>query len=434
MKRLALLATLVAFLAGFHWQTPVRGPVVRTDDVSTSDIEFKGGASIEIHLDENDDNSEFLYVLNSSNLSVLTLGEYGEISPSRAQILYDETDKTLDFSGVLGGYNFGGPVSWAGDGSGARLELQLNLFNWPWLTDDTWALYGKEDGLLRPNYYLESKRGCTDEYSGPDTCPGTMTASQTSTAGADGYCDDFDTWGSCYPVQDRQQISTSSVRQLEKQIIMRSNGMAFGTSWMGAKCAVATETANNMEWCNDPTTRITVPVGYEAEIDKITLQLISVDIATITGGNELSDCTIFLNTSDERDTDATCNQPGDPDATDCALDIVGTPLAHVGVTTLIGGGTWPRLDERGEVAVFEDIGATATAWWRLQVDHRHECNAASDNDGDACWNNADCPSGLCVHKTQSVEGNHNGDAPYECQELPAISANVLYSIRKLETY
>lgn len=39
---------------------------------------------------------------------------------------------------------------------------------------------------------------CTDVKDGPQTCPGTMTADQTTGSAGDGYCDDFDTYGSCF--------------------------------------------------------------------------------------------------------------------------------------------------------------------------------------------------------------------------------------------
>jgi hypothetical protein len=346
---------------------------------------------------------------------------------------------TLDYNGGFAGHIFDGPLIWTGDGKGARLEFEMNLWEWPEVTPGKWALYGREslDSESASEWYLENVTDCTDEYDdgtgGDDDCPGTMNSDQ-NTGSADGYCDDFDDWGSCQPVYNKQQVATSSERLMEKHIFFRTEGMTSATNWMGAKCVGSEITENNLEWCNDPISMITVPPGYEARIDTITLRLMQGAITT-TGGNEISDCTIFLNVSNaawSSTNDGGCNDPGRSAACDAA--ITGYPLAHLGYTAAISPDTWPRLNTEGEIARFENIDLTARSYWRLQVDHRHECNAASDNDGDACWNNADCPSGSCVLGSTSVESIHNGEAPFECIKVPPISANVIYTLRKVETY
>jgi hypothetical protein len=373
----------------------------------------------------------------------LDMNGYGISNIGEADLAYDAANDILEFNGALGGYKFDGPLTWAGDGFGSRLELDVNLFEWPTLTDDKWAIYSKEDDVLQPAYYAERKLSCTDAYSGPDTCPGTMTANQTSTAGADGYCDSFDDWGSCHLVQDRQQVATTSFRTMERMIYIQAQSLTSATNWMGAKCVGAKINETNMDWCNDPITRITVPAGYEMRVDSISMELLSSDLVT-TGGNEVYDCTFFINVSNTRDTDGSCNHPGDPSDTSstCLAEVTGRPLAHLGVTAAISPDTWPRLVNRGEPVVFNDFDGdgdttdndlSATAWWRLQVDHRHECDSGSTNSGDACWNNADCDGGDCDYKLSSVQGAHN-NTPFECIHMPPVAANVVYTLHKLETY
>jgi hypothetical protein len=381
---------------------------------------------------------------------------------------HDSVDDTMKFKGA-GGYDFDEQISWVGDGRGARLEQELNLFEWPLVTPGWWALYGKEDGVLDPYWYLENVVDCVDEYSGntpdgADNCPGTMTADQDSGSAGDDYCDSFIDWGACYPVKNKQRIITdqdplgadnlgdhtatedldmdgyniinqgtppSMVDRFMVTIPLFSNSIADDdASFTLAKFAGFA--IDNLVWGNDFTAKIPVPVGHEVRIESISLTAVD-PLDTDLKEN----CTLYVSWSDDLTATGSCanieTSAGCAGSEYLAIAHTGPDVPHTGPDDYprlengpddVGGSDQAYICDFNGDSDCDDDDLSASVWWRLGVDHRHECSAASTNPGDGCSENADCPSGTCI------QCGHGGvtECAYECYEMSTVLASVVYTL------
>lgn len=327
-------------------------------------------------------------------------------------------------------YVFQGSVGWTGDGNGARLESDINTFaSNPIITSGTGALFLQDNNLGLPMLFAGHDRACTDASDGSGnsrTCPETATSGGTQSGGvADGYCDDFGSYGDCTLQVDRTRVSTQRDRIQHEKITFGTSSLVGGTSgYFGAKCASRAGNFGDMEWCNGATTRWIAPPDAQLSVQEVGLTW-SASSLPYTNPPDNADCTVLLGSHADRNA-AVCNRPG----IDACAGWSFEPIVHIG-DGATASGTPQLLDTLGEnvrVTDFDGDGNSeeddlvTTGVFQLFVHHRHECSGTTTSPGEPCFTAADCTGGAptCIIDTAT---------PYVCLEVPYIDAEVVYTIQ-----